>query len=64
MPARSLNELSTKNETWTIQVNVLIHWDAIKLLTNELNSTDMILLDKKVQLLLLYIISLVSMFQS
>ena len=46
-----LNALTTRNETWTIKVKVLRLWDEINLSTNELISIDMILLDKKVQVL-------------
>ena len=51
MAPTPLNSSTTGNETWTIKVKVLRLWDPINLLTNELISTDVILLDKKVQVL-------------
>jgi hypothetical protein len=49
-----LSALSTGNESCAIKVKVLRLWDSINLSTNEVISADMILADKKVNLLSLY----------
>ena len=46
-----LSALSTRDESWTVKVKVLRIWDSLNLSTNEVITVDMILADKKVDLL-------------
>jgi hypothetical protein len=55
-----LSALSTRGDPPTIKVKVLRIWDSVNLSTNEIISVDMILTDKKVCLLSIYVISIVS----
>jgi hypothetical protein len=43
-----LSDLSTKQQTWIIKVNVMRRWESINNSIGELMSLDMILMDVKV----------------